>query len=156
MTPDVAEHLSTYAAGLEAEIALLRQIGHLAGQLRAAGRERDLEQMQRIADDRERLISALVKIEHEISGIRATLAERRQEAKVLAGYDDVAALHRAAGDLVTEILTSDREAMAALREAEIARRAAAQTVGVGEATLAAYRRVVSPASGGPALVDRRG
>jgi hypothetical protein len=46
--------------------------------------------------------------------------------------------------------------MAALREAEIARRTASQAIEAGEHTLAAYRRVISPSVSGPSLVDRHG
>jgi hypothetical protein len=44
----------------------------------------------------------------------------------------------------------------ALRNAEHARRLAAQTLEQGESTLAAYRRVVTPALESATLVNRRG
>ena len=46
--------------------------------------------------------------------------------------------------------------MAALRDAEAARRLASQALEAGEHTLAAYRRVVSPDFTVPSLVDKRG
>ena len=46
--------------------------------------------------------------------------------------------------------------MAALREAEVARREATQAIEAGETTLNAYRRVINPSLSVPSLVDRRG
>jgi hypothetical protein len=46
--------------------------------------------------------------------------------------------------------------MAALRDAEAARRFAAQAIDAGETTLAAYRRVVAPPPASAAIVDERG
>jgi hypothetical protein len=46
--------------------------------------------------------------------------------------------------------------LAALRDAEQARRFAAQAVERGESTLAAYRRVVAPRQEGARIVNRRG
>ena len=46
--------------------------------------------------------------------------------------------------------------LAELKSAEIARRTSAQTVETGEATLAAYRRVLTPALGSSGLINRHG
>jgi hypothetical protein len=43
-----------------------------------------------------------------------------------------------------------------LREAEIARRFAAQAIEAGENTLAAYRRVVAPPLASASLLNKRG
>ena len=48
------------------------------------------------------------------------------------------------------------QTMAALKEAEAARRFAAQTIDAGESTLAAYRRVIAPPPTSAAIVDERG
>lgn len=53
------------------------------------------------------------------------------------------------------ILGADEQTVRALRDANLARRAAAQVLEQGEATLAAYRRVVTPSSS-PTLVSFRG
>ena|SRR5687767_2318597 len=50
----------------------------------------------------------------------------------------------------------DRDSVEALKEAEQARRVAAQSIQQGESTLAAYRRVVSPGLTPATLVNRRG
>ena len=157
MTADeLARHLSSYAAGLEAELSLLRQVRRLSDAQREAGREHDLARLHTIADDRDRLMRGIVTIEHEIRTSRQLLAEHRDVASALDGYTEVVALHRIAGTLVNEIISSDGETMAALREAETARRLASQALEAGENTLAAYRRVVSPDITTPSLVVKRG
>ena len=98
----------------------------------------------------------LVHVEHEIRDARHLLSEHRSQSATLDGYDDVVALHRTAGTLVAAIIASDGETMEALRDAEVARRVASQTLEAGENTLAAYRRVVSPDITTPSLVDKRG
>ena len=61
-----------------------------------------------------------------------------------------------AAALVSRIISADQETMAALREAEVARREATQAIEAGETTLNAYRRVINPSLSVPSLVDRRG
>jgi hypothetical protein len=57
--------------------------------------------------------------------------------------------------MVNRIIASDQQSMAALEQAEIARRSAAMAMEKGETTLQAYRRVITP-SIHSSLVNRRG
>jgi hypothetical protein len=57
---------------------------------------------------------------------------------------------------VERIVVEDRAALDALKQAEQARRFAAQSLEQGESTLAAYRRVVAPNLPGASLVNRKG
>lgn len=157
MTRDeLARQLSSYAAGLEAELSLLRQVRRLSESQREAGRAHDLTRLNTIADDRERLMRGIVEIEHAIRPSRQLLAEHRAVSSTLDGYQQVVTLHKLAGNLVNEIISADGETMSALRDAEAARRLASQALEAGENTLAAYRRVVSPDFTTPSLVDKRG
>jgi hypothetical protein len=153
---ELKTHLTTYSSGLEAELALLRRIEELSAEQARATAAHDLEQLHRIADERGGLMAALVQLESQIAKSRHLLAEYRSVAQNLPGFDAVVALHRTAGAIVNEIMSADRDTMAALRDAEAARRAASQVIEAGEHTLAAYRRVLSPAVTGPSLVDRHG
>ena len=74
----------------------------------------------------------------------------------MPAFEEVAALHRVAGDLVARILASDSRSLQALKDAEHARRFAADAMEKGESTLAAYRRVVAPPVEGSRIVNRRG
>lgn len=156
---ELAQALTTYAAGLEAELALLRHLGRLADIQRGASAERSpgaLNTLNKLSDERERLMASLVRIEHDIKPLRLAIHAQQQEAAHLPDFDRVVALHRQAGDQVSRILAVDQGTMQALRDAETARRFAAQTLELGEATLAAYRRVVTPQVASAALVNKRG
>ena len=98
-------------------------------------------------------MASLVSLEHQLRPLREVLADHRQELRSVPSFAEVAALHREAGDLVARILASDGQSLAALREAELARRFAATAVERGEATLAAYRRVVAPHQDGARIVE---
>jgi hypothetical protein len=156
MTRDeLGTHLSTYAAGLEAELSILHQIEDLSAAQQRATTEHDIDQLHRIADERERLMAGLVQVESQIVPSRRILAEYRPIAASIPGFEAVAALHREADELVNAIMQSDRDTMSALQDAEVARHTASQTLEAGEHTLAAYRRVLAPTSSGPSLVDRK-
>jgi hypothetical protein len=153
---ELEQALATYAAGLEAELGLLRHLRRLADIQRAASQEPNFPSVHKLNDERERLMASLVKVEHEIRPLRLALHEEHRRAADLAGYDQVAALHRQASDLVANILSADRKTVEALRTAEVARRAASQAIELGETTLAAYRRVVAPELINASLVNKRG
>jgi hypothetical protein len=153
---EIADALAAYQAGLEAEIALLRQLQMLSDDQRTASRAQDLVRVERVGDERERLMAAVVRIEHEIAPIRLRIAEHRQQACASPAFPEVAELHRTARELVAGIMTSDGETLGVLRDADLARRLASGVVDAGEQTLAAYRRVVTPALNAPTLVNRRG
>lgn len=153
---ELAELLNAYAPGLEAELALLRQLKQLADAQQDASSDHDLARLSSIADERERTMAGLVRIEHELKPIRYALAANRETAAALPRFNDVVALHRQATDLVSTIIGTDRQSLQALQEAEASRRAAAKAIEAGENTLAAYRRVIAPPAVGATLVKRRG
>jgi hypothetical protein len=153
---EIAAALPDYTAGIEAELALLRQLRQLAYAQHDASRTRDLGDVNRAGDARERIMAALVSLEHELKPIRLAIAAQKDDAERLPGFASISALHRTAADLVGEILQADRNTLAELRSAEIARRTSAQAVETGEATLAAYRRVLTPVLGSAGLINRRG
>jgi hypothetical protein len=137
-------------------MALLRRIDALSTEQREIARAGGLERLLPITEERDRLMAALVQIEHGLKPIRAKLADATAALAHDPQFHQVAALHREAADLAEAILTSDRHSVDALKAAELARRSAAQALEQGESTLAAYRRVVTPSLTSPALVNRRG
>lgn len=153
---ELSDLLGAYAPGLEAELTLLRHLKQLADRQQEASHVQDLAELARIADERERTMAGLVRIEHELKPIRHALASNRESAAALPAFADVVALHRQATDLVSTIVSVDRESLQALQQAEISRRMAAQAIEAGENTLAAYRRVLAPPPAGATLVKRRG
>jgi len=152
---ELEDVLVEYRAGLDAELALLRRLelvppGH--GSPAPGGQV----PVSAAMDEREGLVASLVSIEHHLRPLRDILSAQRNALQSLEMFPAVAALHREAGDLVARIVAADEGALAELREAERARRFAATAVERGEATLAAYRRVVAPHHEGARIVSRRG
>ena len=153
---DLPQFVAQYRAGLEAEMTLLHRLEWLAARQRETSQQGDLEALAAVSDQRDRVMAGLVTIEHELKPIRMALLEFRKSLDDVAEFRDVATLHREAAALVERIVTKDRESLDALKEAELARRFAAQSLGQGESTLAAYRRVVAPPLAGANLVNKKG
>lgn len=157
MTLDpIANAIAAYAAGLEAEIAILRQLDGLSARQREASAANDIEGLNRIGDERDRLMASLVAVEDDIRLIRQRLAEDRDRASSQPSFARLVALHREAATLVGDILTSDEQTLQALRDAETARRFASRTLELGESTLSAYRRVVARPVTSASLFDTKG
>lgn len=153
---DLRQRLAMYGPGLEAEVALLHQLKRLSLAQRETTDAHDVDHLSFIAQDRDRIMAALVTIEHELRPAREALAEGRERASAFPGFAEVAALHRTAADLVATIVRSDQDTVRALQNAEVSRRLAAQTIGAAGSTLAAYRRIVAPPLVGAGLVNRHG
>jgi hypothetical protein len=153
---ELRQWLAVYGPGLEAEVALLRQLNRLALAQQELPDAQDLTVLAQIVQERDRIMAALVKIEFELRPARLALATHRDAASQLEGFTEVSELHRTAAGLVATIVHADQDTLRALQDAEVARRFAAQTLGAGGTTVAAYRRVVAPPLTGAGLVDRRG
>ena len=153
---DALQLLEQYRAGLEAEIALLRQLDTIAVRQRDVTETRDFEQLAKESDVRDRVMRTLVTIEKGVRDVRDALNASRMDLSRFEPYHQVVALRHVASELVQRILTIDRDSMKALGDAELARRAALASLERGETTLAAYRRVIAPPLSNAALLDRRG
>lgn len=148
--------VAEYRAGLEAELALLRQLDALSIRHHQATTASDFDTMRAVHDQRNAVMTHLVSVEHELKPLRAELAGQKARLQHDAAFAAVAALHAQAADMVDRIIASDQQSMQALEQAEHARRAAAVAMEKGETTLQAYRRVIAPVTSNPALVDRHG
>lgn len=152
----LGEALLDYARGLTSEVALLRQVSGLSEAQRQASARNDLDGLDRVAGERDRLTTALVALEAQLQPLRSLIAGHLDALSRHPGFDAVLDLHREAEQLVSSTLSNDRAAVEALTSAERTRRMAARAIEAGEATLAAYRRVISPGPGSASLVDQRG
>jgi hypothetical protein len=148
--------IEQYRAGLETGLALLRQLSEVAVRQNEGTARRDFKRLAEDGDERERLTRALVAIEPGLRAVREVVLQHHEEAKTLPAYQDILTLREAAAALVNGILKTDDASMRALSDAELARRAAATSLEQGETTLAAYRRVLTPAVGSASLLDIRG
>ncbi len=155
-TDDLARLIQQYRAGLDAEMHLLRQLAHVSERQQAVTCDGDFAAFNREADERDRLMQSLVTIEAGLRDIRQQLADHREQVARVRGFDEVVALHREAARLVNGILSTDKQSLSSLADAELARRSAVAGIERGETTLAAYRRVLAPHVASATLVNRRG
>lgn len=153
MTEPLAQVLATYGAGLDALRDLLDRLERVSEAQRDAGRDHDLARLQRHIDERDRLTASLVALEADLAPHRRRLSAALPDASRLPGFTRIVERHQQAQAQVARVLGTDESTLAALREAETARRLTAQALDAGENTLAAYRRVVSPSRHAPALID---
>ena len=156
MTVDLDGVLREYRAGLEAEMALLYRLERLDTSRHDSTSHTGVLDLAALTDEREKVMANLVSLEHTLKPLRAQLVEARATLQEDAAFQDVAALHQRAADLVARILATDSQSLQALKDAEHARRFAAESMEKGESTLAAYRRVVAPPLEGARIVNRRG
>jgi hypothetical protein len=145
-----------YRAGLDAELMLLHRLQALAIEQRRVSQTGAVADLHSTVDDRDRVLATLVKVEHELRSVRHQLLGGRAWLADLPAFQEIVERHKEAADLVADIIGVDRDSIEALKEAEQARRVAAQSLEQGESTLAAYRRVVSPELTPATLVNRRG
>jgi hypothetical protein len=153
---EAARLLEQYRAGIDAELALLRQLADVARDQREVTAAADFQAFNSIADRRDGIMRSLVTIEENLRALRVELTAHRDIARQVGGYDAVVNRHREATDLVNMILTTDQQSIAALADAELARRSAMASLERGETTLAAYRRVLAPPVSSARLVDKVG
>ena len=155
-TEELSHLIDQYRAGLDAEMAILRQLAQVAVTQGQDSTQTDAEVFTRAADERDRLMQGLVTIEADLRLVRVTLSQHRDRASKIPGFSEVAALHRDAAQLVGSIMTTDQQSLRALADAELARRSSVAGIERGETTLAAYRRVLTPPMASATLVNRRG
>jgi hypothetical protein len=157
VTPYEADSaLAAYAAGIEAELSLLRQLHEHAVRQRDATTADPPRPVENVVAGRDRLMAGLLEIESQLRPLRDLIAGSRNLAATRPAFREASTLHRVAARLVQAILGADEDTLSALRAADAARRTAAQALEAGGHTLAAYRRVIAPPSPQAALVDERG
>jgi hypothetical protein len=155
VTPsEVAALIDQYRVGLEAELVLLKRLQQVATRQQETSEASDVEALQRIADERDSLMSGLMAIEQELRGVRDQLSASRDAARRVPGFDRVVTLHETVAGIVKQILRTDEDSIKSLERIVLARRVAAQALEQGESTLAAYGRLVAPPAA--TLVNRRG
>ncbi len=154
MTLDDA--LAAYAAGLDSELALLRQVEALAAEQHDRITGSAFEEVASIADRRATLMADLAELERQLHPVRAQIVGNLPAARAAAGFGAASARHRTAEALVARIMAADRALVDQLQAALADRRELAHVLEAGGATLAAYRRVIAPGVGSASLVDRLG
>ena len=155
-TDEVAELLEQYRAGIDAELRLLRQLVDVSREQREVSRAADFRAFSQVSDARDGIMRSLVTVEDDVRQVRDVLVKHRDQVHQMPGYAAVAQRQDEAAHLVNLILSTDKQSMAALADAELARRSAVVSLEKGETTLAAYRRVLTPPVSNATLVDKVG
>jgi hypothetical protein len=156
VTADLATTLADYRTGLDAELQLLHQLETLATRQRDLPHPPGADDLTALGLERERQLAALLALETQLQPLRQRLLSSLPEARELPGFAGVAERHKRAGDLVALIMRLDRESLDILQKADQDRRAAAQSLETGEATLAAYRRILQQPQPSAGLFTQRG
>jgi hypothetical protein len=153
---DADQMLAQYRAGLEAQIALLRQLEAVASRQRTVSESRDFERLAAESEWRDSLTRNLVEIEQGLAaGLRAMGASGPAVA-TLEGLSEVVSLRRTTANLIARILATDQLSLQSLANAEVAHRSALASLERGETTLAAYRKILTPPASSAAFFDRVG
>ena len=156
MTADLETVLADYRTGLDAELTLLGELEELATRQRALPHPAPPETLTHLALERERLLAALTALEQQVQPMRQHIATHLVAARQLPGFAGVADRHRRAGEIVARVMTMDDESLEILQRADADRRSAAHSLETGEATLAAYRRILQQPAPSAGLFDQRG
>jgi hypothetical protein len=156
VTADLATVLADYRTGLDAELQVLAQLDAVATRQHSLPHPPAADDLTTVGAERERHLAALLALEQQLLPLRQHVAMHLTEARRLPGFAGVADRHRRVGELVTRIMALDGESLEALKRADLDRRAAAQNIETGEATLAAYRRILQQPQPSAGLFTQRG
>ena len=156
MNVDLATVLADYRTGLDAELQLLQQLEDVATRQRALPLPPAADDLTALGGERERHLTALFALEAQLLPLRQRIMSSLPEARQLPGFAGVADRHTRVGNLVTLIMRLDTESLEILKRADQDRRAAAQSLETGEATLAAYRRLLQQPQPSAGLFTQRG
>jgi hypothetical protein len=116
-----------YRAELEAELMLLYRLHMLSIEQRRATQTGSTAEFQCITVQRDRIMTTLATVEHELRAVRSHLAAGRERLADVPAFQDVIARHTEVSDLVADILDIDRDSLDALHDANEARRLAVPT-----------------------------
>lgn len=135
---------------------MLHRLAALAEREREVTASGSLVALNQISDARDGVMASLVSIEAQLKTVRRELLVARNRLVGAPAFDELTALHQQAAALANDIVATDAHSVASLRQAEVARRFAQDSLDKGESTLAAYRRVVTPSLANATLVNRKG
>jgi hypothetical protein len=150
------EALAAYTAGLERQIACLRQVEALGEEQHAACGRDDLLPLAALATRRAAVMHELAAIETGIAPVRDRLLVEPIRVRERPGFPAADARMREIQAIVDRVTTADRALIADLERTVASRRREVHDLDTGGATLAAYKRVVFPTVHSAGLLDSRG
>jgi hypothetical protein len=150
------EVVLAYRAGLDAEVALLHQVEALAAEQRAVLGRDELLPLGALATRRAAVMHELAAVEARMAPLRDRLRSDPERALRTPGYGAAEARREEARTLIHRLLAADRTLLTDLETLLASRRQESHDLDTGNATLAAYRRVVVPTVDSAGLFDQRG
>jgi len=150
------ELVVAYTAGLDAQMAILAQVEELATEQRATWSRNELLPLGGLATRRAALMHELAAVEARIAPLYDRLRADLERALRTPGYGVAEARRQEARGLIYRLMAADRKLLTDLETSLESRRRESHTIDTGNATLAAYRRVVVPTLGSAGLFDQRG
>ena len=94
-----------YRAGLDAELMLLHRLQALSIEQRRVSQTGSISDLQSTVDDRDRVLATLVKVEHELKGLRQVLAAGREWLADSPAFQEIVERH---GGRITVVSTPGR------------------------------------------------
>jgi hypothetical protein len=137
-------------------LAALERLAVLAKAECDAAARNDVDGIGCVSRDRLGLMAEIEPIAHGLEQARSRIVGHLELARASGHFPTVVSRHREGERLVDAILALDRDTLASLDLASRHRRDVALSIETGEATLAAYRRVIAPPPLSAGLVDQRG
>ena len=150
------EVVLAYTAGLEAQMAILAQVEALAAEQRASWARNELLPLGALATRRAALMHQVAAVEADIAPFHDRLRTDLERALRTPGYGAAEARRQEARALIYRLMAADRTFLADLETSLESRRRESHNIDTGNATLAAYRRVVVPTVASAGLFDQRG
>jgi hypothetical protein len=150
------ELVLAYTAGLDAELAILAQVEALAVEQRAAWARNELLPLSGLATRRAALMHELAAVEARLAPLSDRLRSDLQRALRTPGYGVAETRRQETRAVIYRLMATDRQFLTDLETSLESRRRESQTLDTGNATLAAYRRVVVPTVASAGLFDQRG
>jgi hypothetical protein len=147
--------IEQYRSALEAKLERLVALRAVAARQLATTEAADIDALSLVGDQRQALTSELVALEQQIRVVQERL-KREQTAHRLPGFDRAVSLQQTVGEMVRDILETDRGSVRALEHIVADRRAATQAAEQAEATLAAYARILVVPPSKASLLNRSG
>lgn len=156
MSADKETVLADYRTGLDAELLLLNELDGVAQRQHALPHPADPDSLTSLALERQRHLAALTALEQQMQPLRKQIAGALADFRQQPGFAGVVERHRRASELVARIMALDDESLEVLQRADVERRAAAHSLETGEATLAAYRKILQQPQPSAGLFTQRG
>lgn len=148
--------LAGYARALATVLDILERLADVARGGRDAANRNDSDRLAEVSRERGGIAAEITALQPVLEAARLRIVEHVALARESARFSEVESLHRQGERLLDAILALDRDTLSSLDVAGRHRRDVALALEAGEATLAAYRRVVAPPPLSAGLVDQRG